>query len=131
MANVLVGVTGSVAAIRVPELVDHPRKVVTLAGLASRRHELRDFRKRVEISADLLGNAGPLHFHRHHPAVSQRGPVHLSQRGCGNRTLFEHGEGFRQPHAELLFDDLLDLFEGHGLHVVLQPRQRIEVAHWQ
>ena len=111
-----------------PELVDHARQVVSLAGVGVTVDELRDFIERLEIFRDLLGDARPLHLDGDDAAVAERGAMHLSERGGGERTFLEHREGLRQPHAEVRLDHFLDVGERHRLDAVLQPRQRFEIG---
>ena len=89
--------------------------------------ELCDFIERVEVFRDLLGHARALHLDGDDTAVAERGAMHLSERGGGERTFLEHREGFREPDAEVRLNDFLDVGERHRLNAVLQPRERFEI----
>jgi hypothetical protein len=67
---------------------------------------------------------GPLDLDHDLAAARQRGPVHLAERGGGQRLLLELREEVADLAAELGLDDLGDDVEPERLGVVLEPRQR-------
>ena len=85
----------------------------------------------LHVVDDLLAHARALDLHRHPPAVAQDRPVHLAQGCAGHRFGLEGLEGVRDPGPDLGRDPLLDLGEGDGLDVVLQPAEGVEVDGWE
>ena len=69
-----------------------------------------------------------MHFHRDLDAVAQLGAMHLAQGSCGEWLLLELGECLGQAYAELLGDDALDIGKGKWTDVILEPRERLQVA---
>ena len=110
------------------ELIEHLAKLVALPGRGVVIEELRDLIERIEIFEHRVANPGPLHLHRHLPAVAQTRFMHLPKGGGGHRRDIEIRERFRHSDAELGGDDLLDLVERERLDLVLQPRERFEVS---
>ncbi len=72
-----------------------------------------------------------LHLDRHLTAVAHHRAMHLAQRRCRDGRPFERVEGLREPHAQLVLDDALDVSERKRLDVVLQTRERLEVCRRQ
>src|SRR4051812_5983129 len=53
--------------------------------------------------------------------------MHLRDGGRGDRLRIDARERAREPHVEILVEDLLNLGEWKGRDVVLQPRERLTV----
>ncbi len=55
------------------------------------------------VSAQLLAQVRPLHFHHHTPSIPELGGVDLSQAGAAQGLLLERGEELADPGAKLGF----------------------------
>ena len=76
-----------------------------------------------QVAVDRLGHARVLDLHDHVFAVERRRPMHLTDRGRGERPLVEGGEHAAQRPAQLLAHQLLEPLERHGRDVVAQRRE--------
>ena len=61
-----------------PKLVEELAKFVALSQLGVLIEELVDIFERFKIFGHLLADAGPLHLHRHRPAIAKGGEVDLT-----------------------------------------------------
>lgn len=106
------------------EVVPRPRVAVAI-------DEGGDLRKGLQILCDLLTGLRTLYFDRHHAAVAERGAMHLAERRGGDRLGFENRKQLRQLDADLRFDDPFDVGVGERRHIVLQPRERVDIRRRQ
>jgi hypothetical protein len=109
-------------------LAQRPDELVLPAHLGVGVEELGDVLHRLQVLHDLRADPGALDLHGHRLAVAEDRPMHLPERGGGDRHGVQLQEGARGAHAQLVLEDPLGLREGKGLHVVLQPRERVGVG---
>ena len=112
---------------RLPEFIEHLVERKTPAELGVAFEKARDVVHRLEIGQHLRADAGALHLERDIAPVVQPRLVHLRDRRGGERPLVDRGKGAREPYAELIAQNFLDLGEGDRLAVVLQALERIGV----
>ncbi len=89
--------------------------------------EAGDFFQGVQIVDDLIAHVWPLNLDYDRATIAQISAVDLSERCRRLRFPVEPCEGFRNPHAQLGRNDLLDFFIRKRLDLILQPRERVEV----
>ena len=97
--------------------VDEVEGTHSFLGYAGRLIEQRD------VGLDLSRRARTLHLDGDLPPVRQRGAMHLSDRGGGDRRLVELREELGDREAEILLDHLLDICDRKRPDVVLQAAQ--------
>ena len=109
------------------ELVDH----LTAARRAEEARPVQHAAHGVhqgDVGLQQLPDAGALHLDRHRLAAGQDGPVHLPDRGGGERLGREGAEDRLGGPAELPLDDLPDLRVGERADLVEQPEQLVAVG---
>ena len=108
---------------RAAELVDELARVdeVELANALARDPGRR--RHQLEVGLDLARRVRTLHLDDDLGVVGQGRPVHLADRGRGDRSLVELDERLLDGEAELLADDALDVLDRDRRDVVLELAQ--------
>ena len=112
---------------RPAELLQQVAEAVPAAEVGVRVEQVGDLGEHLHVLEHLVADAGPLDLDHDLAAVAERGPVHLPERGRGERAVVEGREDLGEPDAELGADDLLDLLERERLDLVLEPGQRLDV----
>src|SRR5262245_2085235 len=105
---------------RARELVDEVLRIHELEGLDALLEESRGLVEESEVRLDLLGGRRALHLDRHFLPVREHRPMHLADRGRGERREVELEEGAVHAQVELGLDDLLHLLERDRRRVVLE-----------
>jgi hypothetical protein len=137
--RVVVGVTGEVVghapataalggeiqlvAQRLGELAHHLVRAEGAQGGMLGFGRLRQPQHQAQVGLDHRADAGPAHLDDDLVAFVQPGPVHLRQRGGGQRRLVESREHLLGWASQVLGQLLADVGERDGAGVVLQPAE--------
>ena len=108
---------------RARELVDELLWIDELERAHALLQELRRLVEEPEVGLDLPRRLGALNLDRDLLAVREHGPVHLPDRGGGERLLVELDERLLHGQPELGLDRGTRLLERERRHVVLQAAQ--------
>ena len=103
-----------------PELLEQLAEAVAAPELGVVVDQPGHLAQHLHVFEGLLADAWPLHLHHHVAPVAQRCPVHLAQRGRGQRCLVEAREQRRETDAELGAHEALDLVVRERRDVVLE-----------
>ena len=109
------------------KFLEHPDKAIALAEAGMRIEKRGDLGQHLEILRDLAADGRTLDFDDHRAPIAQGSGVDLSDRRRGQWLGIELRECLRDSHSKFAHDNLLDLRVGEWLHVILQPRQRLQV----
>jgi hypothetical protein len=108
---------------RARELVDELPGVDEVELAHSVAHDARDRGHQLQIGFDLARRRRPLHLDHDVLDVREGRPMHLADRGGGDRPRVEREERAVDPEPELLLDDALDVLDRERRHVVLELLQ--------
>ena len=88
----------------------------------------RNFFQHFKIIRDLFADFRALNFHDHGAPVAHGGAMHLAERGGGQVFLLKIGKGLGNADAQFAGDDVLHLCVGKRFDLVLQTRERLQIA---
>src|SRR5690554_3355111 len=102
------------------KLAHDGRRGIELDLLNGRLEQARQIIEQVEVAADLLANAGALHFDNDRLPVAQRRQVGLADGGCSQRFFAEFAEELLELAAQSRLNLRPNLLKAQRRHAVLQ-----------